>query len=150
MAITIRDVEHIAKLAKLEFTDAEKDGKPKVTMKHDQRITRVGWLLRKTHIDELPQFFNVLIGDMSLVGPRAERPELMDELQRVIPFYRARLMVRPGLTGWALVNFGYASNTQTNAIKTEFDLFYIKHRNLTLDITILLRTPGTVIGFRGQ
>jgi exopolysaccharide biosynthesis polyprenyl glycosylphosphotransferase len=130
--------------------DAEKDGKPQVTIEHDQRITRVGWILRKTHIDELPQFFNVLVGDMSLVGPRAERQEIMDKLQLKIPFYRARLMVRPGLTGWAQVNFGYASNAEANAIKTEFDLFYIKNRNLLLDITILLRTPGTVIGFRGQ
>jgi exopolysaccharide biosynthesis polyprenyl glycosylphosphotransferase len=130
--------------------DAEKDGKPQVTIENDQRITRVGWILRKTHIDELPQFFNVLIGDMSLVGPRAERHEIMEKLQLKIPFYRARLMVRPGLTGWAQVNFGYASNAEANAIKTEYDLYYIKHRDLMLDINILLRTPGTVIGFRGQ
>ncbi|MCE1254153.1 MAG: sugar transferase [Anaerolineae bacterium] len=132
------------------FTDAEKDGSPKVTVENDNRITRFGWFLRKTHLDELPQFLNVLIGDMSLVGPRAERPELMDGLQAVVPFYRARLMVRPGLTGWAQVNFGYASNAEATAIKTEYDLYYIKHRNLLLDITILFRTVGTVIGFRGQ
>ena len=130
--------------------DAEKDGKPQVTIENDQRITRVGWIMRKTHIDELPQFLNVLIGDMSLVGPRAERHEIMEKLQLKIPFYRARLMVRPGLTGWAQVNFGYASNAEANAIKTEYDLYYIKNRNLLLDITILLRTPGMVIGFRGQ
>jgi len=129
--------------------DAEKDGM-QVTIQNDQRITRVGWILRKTHIDEFPQFFNVLIGDMSLVGPRAERQEIMEKLQLKIPFYRARLMVRPGLTGWAQVNFGYASNAEANAIKTEYDLYYIKNRNLLLDITTLLKTPGTVIGFRGQ
>ena len=130
--------------------NAEKDGIPQVTIQNDQRITRIGWILRKTHIDEFPQFFNVLIGDMSLVGPRAERHEIMEELQLDIPFYRARLMVRPGLTGWAQVNFGYASNAQANSIKTEYDLYYIKHRNLLLDIAILLKTPGTVVGFRGR
>ena len=132
------------------WQNAEKYGIPQVTIQNDQRITRIGWILRKTHIDEFPQFFNVLIGDMSLVGPRAERHEIMEELQLDIPFYRARLMVRPGLTGWAQVNFGYASNAQANSIKTEYDLYYIKHRNLLLDIAILLKTPGTVVGFRGR
>jgi exopolysaccharide biosynthesis polyprenyl glycosylphosphotransferase len=143
---------HIYRMFKFRtmFNDAEKDGSPKVTVENDRRITRVGWFLRKTHLDELPQFLNVLIGEMSLVGPRAERPELMEVLQVVVPFYRARLMVRPGLTGWAQVNFGYASNAEATAIKTEYDLYYIKHRNLMLDITILFKTISTVIGFRGQ
>jgi exopolysaccharide biosynthesis polyprenyl glycosylphosphotransferase len=132
------------------YQDAEKDGKARVTIENDQRITRAGKLLRKSHLDEIPQFINILRGDMSLVGPRAERPELMLELQKVIPFYRARLLVQPGLTGWAQVNYGYASTVEDTAIKLEYDLYYIKHRNLVLDLTILLRTIGTVVGLRGQ
>jgi exopolysaccharide biosynthesis polyprenyl glycosylphosphotransferase len=130
--------------------DAEKDGLAKAAVKDDDRVTRVGKILRKSHLDELPQFINILRGDMSLVGPRAERPEIVDEYQKNIPFYRGRLLVRPGLTGWAQVNYGYASNVEQNAIKLEYDLYYIMHRNLSLDFTIMLRTVGTVIGFRGQ
>lgn len=130
--------------------DAEKDGIARPASKDDDRATRIGRLLRKTHMDELPQFINVLRGDMSLVGPRAERPELVEELQKYIPFYRARLFVKPGLTGWAQVNYGYASNVAMNAIKLEYDLYYIKRRNLLLDILIMVRTFGTVLGFKGQ
>ena len=129
--------------------DAEKDG-VRVTAENDERITRVGWLLRRTHLDELPQFINVLRGEMSLVGPRAERSELVHSLQSRIPFYRARLLVKPGITGWAQINFGYAATVEDTAIKLEYDLYYIKHRNLLLDFVILLRTFGTVVGFRGQ
>jgi exopolysaccharide biosynthesis polyprenyl glycosylphosphotransferase len=130
--------------------DAEKDGQARATLEHDERITRVGWVLRKTHIDELPQFINVLRGEMSLVGPRAERSELVQELQSKIPFYRARLLIKPGITGWAQINFGYAATVDDTAIKLEYDLYYIKHRNLTMDFTILLRTFPTIVGFRGQ
>jgi exopolysaccharide biosynthesis polyprenyl glycosylphosphotransferase len=130
--------------------DAEKDGQARVTAEHDERITRVGWFLRKTHIDELPQFINVLRGEMSLVGPRAERSELVQELQSKIPFYRARLLIKPGITGWAQINFGYAATVDDTAIKLEYDLYYIKHRNLMMDVAILLRTFPTMIGFRGQ
>ncbi|HEY9076884.1 MAG TPA: sugar transferase [Anaerolineaceae bacterium] len=130
--------------------DSEKDGKPQVTVKNDERITRVGRFLRKSHMDELPQFINVLRGEMSLVGPRAERMELVKDLTQKIPFYRARLMVKPGLTGWAQVNFGYAETVSDTAIKLEYDLYYIKHRGILLDVIILLRTVGTVVGFRGQ
>jgi lipopolysaccharide/colanic/teichoic acid biosynthesis glycosyltransferase len=84
------------------------------------------------------------------VGPRAERPELVSLLQSHIPFYRARLFVKPGLSGWAQVNFGYANDYETNGIKLEYDLYYIKHRNLMLDFTIMIRTVGTVIGLRGH
>ena len=115
-----------------------------------ERITRVGKILRKSHLDELPQFFNVLHGEMSLVGPRAEITALVNELQSQVPFYRARLLVKPGITGWAQVNFGYAVTVEDTGIKLEYDLYYIKHRNLLLDILIILRTAGTVIGFRGQ
>jgi exopolysaccharide biosynthesis polyprenyl glycosylphosphotransferase len=130
--------------------DAEKDGIARVTTRHDERITHVGWLLRKTHIDEWPQFINILKGEMSLVGPRAERLELVQELQKKIPFYRARLLVKPGLTGWAQVNFGYAATVEDTAIKLEYDLYYIKHRSLVMDFIILLRTFGSVVGLRGQ
>jgi lipopolysaccharide/colanic/teichoic acid biosynthesis glycosyltransferase len=106
--------------------------------------------LRKTHIDELPQFFNVLRGDMSLVGPRAERPELVDYFHKHIPFYRARLLVQPGITGWAQINFGYAASIEETIIKLEYDLYYIKNRSFWMDFIILLRTPATVLGFRGR
>ena len=130
--------------------DAEKDGVVRITTENDSRITRVGWFLRKTHLDEWPQFINVLKGDMSLVGPRAERSELVHELQQKIPFYRARLLIKPGITGWAQINFGYAATVEDTAIKLEYDLYYIKHRNLITDTVILLRTVGSVVGFRGQ
>jgi exopolysaccharide biosynthesis polyprenyl glycosylphosphotransferase len=130
--------------------DAEKDGKAILAVENDNRVTRIGKFLRKSHLDELPQFLNVLKGDMSLVGPRAERPELVNRLQDEVPFYRARLLVKPGLTGWAQINYGYASTTEETAVKLEYDLFYIKHRNLLLDLNILLQTVGTVVGLRGQ
>ena len=130
--------------------DAEKDGVAQVTTANDKRSTHVGWLLRRTHLDEWPQFINVLKGEMSLVGPRPERFELVQQLQQKIPFYRARLLVKPGLTGWAQVNFGYAVTVEDTAIKLEYDLYYIKHRSLAMDVIILLRTIGSVIGFRGQ
>ena len=130
--------------------DAEADGVPKWAKEDDERATRTGRLLRKTHLDEFPQFLNVVRGEMSLVGPRAERPELMDLFQKHVPFYRARLLVKPGITGWAQINFGYASNVDETTIKLEYDLYYIKHRNLIIDLIILLRTPATGIKFRGR
>ncbi len=130
--------------------DAEKDGRARPASKNDDRVTRVGRFLRKSHLDELPQFLTVLTGNMSLVGPRSERPELIEKFQEVIPFYRARLFVKPGLTGWAQVNFGYAWNVTTNTIKQEYDLYYIKHRNLFLDLLIIIRTISTVVGLKGR
>jgi len=130
--------------------DAEADGRPKWAKEDDERATRVGRILRRTHIDELPQFLNVLRGEMSLIGPRAERPELVEMFQRHVPFYRARLMVKPGITGWAQVNFGYASTVEETIVKLEYDLYYIKHRNLLMDLMILMRTPATMLGLRGR
>jgi lipopolysaccharide/colanic/teichoic acid biosynthesis glycosyltransferase len=130
--------------------DAEADGQPRWAREDDERATRVGRFLRKTHLDELPQFFNVLRGEMSLVGPRAERPELVEYFQRHIPFYRARLLVKPGITGWAQINYGYASSIEETIVKLEYDLYYIKHRSMLMDLVILLRTPATVLGFRGR
>jgi exopolysaccharide biosynthesis polyprenyl glycosylphosphotransferase len=130
--------------------DAEADGMPRWAREDDERATRVGRFLRKTHLDELPQFLNVLRGEMSLVGPRAERPELVEYFQKHIPFYRARLLVKPGITGWAQINYGYASSIDETIVKLEYDLYYIKHRSMLMDLVILLRTPSTVLGFRGR
>jgi exopolysaccharide biosynthesis polyprenyl glycosylphosphotransferase len=130
--------------------DADSDGSFKPAEENDERITRTGNFLRRTHLDELPQFWNVLRGNMSLVGPRAERSQLVAQYQKEIPFYRARLLVKPGLTGWAQVNYGYVVTIRETAVKLEYDLYYIKHRSLMMDITILLRTIGTVIGRKGR
>ncbi|KPL05932.1 hypothetical protein AMJ86_10370 [bacterium SM23_57] len=130
--------------------DAEASGRPLLAKEDDERATRAGRILRKTHIDEIPQFINVLRGEMSVVGPRSERPSLVDHYHRRIPFYRARLLVKPGATGWAQVNFGYAGNIEDTIVKLEYDLYYIKHRSILLDILTILRTPGTMFGMRGQ
>ncbi|HET7011935.1 MAG TPA: sugar transferase, partial [Anaerolineales bacterium] len=130
--------------------DAEADGKPQWAMDRDPRMTRVGRLLRRIYMDEVPQFWNVVLGDMSIVGPRPERPELVAELERGIPFYRARLLVKPGITGWAQINYGKGASIEGSAEKLEYDLYYIKHRGLILDLWIVLRTMGTVIGLRGR
>jgi exopolysaccharide biosynthesis polyprenyl glycosylphosphotransferase len=143
---------HLFKIYKFRTMrkDAEIDGQARLATENDDRVTRFGRFLRKSHLDEFPQFINVLTGELSMVGPRAERPELVEQMQESIPFYRARLMVKPGLTGWAQVNFGYAATMEDTAIKLEYDLYYIKHRNIMLDIMIILRTISQVIGLRGQ
>jgi exopolysaccharide biosynthesis polyprenyl glycosylphosphotransferase len=130
--------------------DAEADGEAKTTLENDPRVTRVGSFLRKTRLDELPQFWNVLRGEMSLVGPRAERPELVAEYQKQVPFYRARLLVKPGLGGWAQINYGYVASVTETAVKIEYDLYYIKHRTLAMDFQIILRTIGTVLRRTGR
>ena len=129
--------------------DAEADGVAHWAQEQDPRTTLVGRILRRTHLDEFPQFWNVLKGQMSLVGPRPERPELVGELEGIIPFYRARLLVKPGLTGWAQVNYGKGASIEGSAEKLEYDLYYIKHRGLVLDLWIILRTLGRVVGFQG-
>jgi exopolysaccharide biosynthesis polyprenyl glycosylphosphotransferase len=130
--------------------DAEMDGEIRPTEENDPRVTRVGNLLRKTHLDELPQFWNVLHGEMSLVGPRAERPELVKAFQRQVPFYRARLLAKPGLTGWAQINYGYVATVKDTEVKIEYDLYYIKHRSLAMDLNIILRTISTVLSRSGR
>jgi len=130
--------------------DAEPDGEARAAEVDDPRITRVGNFLRKTRLDEFPQFFNVLRGEISLVGPRAEREQLVAKYQKEIPFYRARLLVKPGISGWAQITSGYASSIFATALKLEYDLYYIKHRTVAMDITILLRTFTTVFGFKGR
>ena len=126
------------------------DPKQRMTSASDDRITRVGKVLRRSHLDELPQFINILLGEMSVVGPRAEQPELVEEFTKQIPFYRARLFVNPGLTGWAQINMVYAANVEETAVKLEYDLYYIKNRNILLDFSIILRTAFRVIGLRGH
>ncbi len=143
---------HIFKIYKFRTMqrDAEADGAARLALEKDPRVTRVGLFMRRTRLDELPQFWNVVRGEMSMVGPRAERPELVASFEKQIPFYRARLLVKPGLTGWAQINYGYVSNVTETAVKLEYDLYYIKHRTLMMDIRIVLRTIGTVFGFRGR
>jgi exopolysaccharide biosynthesis polyprenyl glycosylphosphotransferase len=130
--------------------DAEADGEVRPTEENDPRVTRVGNVLRITHLDELPQFWNVLHGEMSLVGPRAERPELVQAFQKKVPFYRARLLAKPGLTGWAQINYGYVATVKDTEVKIEFDLYYIKHRSLVMDMNIILRTISTVLSRSGR
>jgi exopolysaccharide biosynthesis polyprenyl glycosylphosphotransferase len=130
--------------------DAEADGEVRITLENDPRVTRMGNFLRKLRLDELPQFWNVLRGEMSLVGPRAERPELVAEYQKQVPFYRARLLVKPGLTGWAQINYGYVASVLETAVKIEYDLYYIKHRTFGMDFQIILRTIGTVLRRTGR
>lgn len=129
--------------------DAEK-GQAVWARKDDPRVTRVGRILRKTHIDEFPQFINILRGEMSAVGPRPERPEFVEELAREIPFYRVRHAVRPGMAGWALVKYGYASSKEDTVIKLQYDLYYIKHWSLWLDLVILLKTVLDMLTLRGR
>ena len=115
----------------------------------DARVTSIGGWLRRTRIDELPQLWNVLTGDMSLVGPRPERPEFVGELTRTIPFYGQRHIVRPGLTGWAQVKYTYGATTEDALQKLQYDLFYIKHLSVALDLYIMLTTVRTVLLQRG-
>ena len=130
--------------------DAEEDGVVKMAEENDPRVTRVGNFLRRTRLDETPQFLSVLRGEISMVGPRAERPELVADFQKRIPFYRARLLVKPGLTGWAQINYGYVANVRETIVKLEYDLYYIKHRTISLDFNIILRTIGTVLRRTGR
>jgi exopolysaccharide biosynthesis polyprenyl glycosylphosphotransferase len=130
--------------------DAEPNGEARWASPADPRVTRAGKWMRRTRLDEIPQFWNVLRGDMSLIGPRPERPEWIAQLEKQIPFYRARLLVQPGLTGWSQVNYGYVRTVEDTALKLEYDLYYIRHRSPILDLKILLRTMGTLVRFQGS
>ena len=125
--------------------DAEKDGKAAWAVVNDERITRVGRLIRRTRIDELPQLLNVLKGDMSFVGPRPERPEFVAMLTEQIPFYAVRHSVKPGLTGWAQVRYSYGASVEQSVRKLEYDLYYVKNHTLLLDLMILLETVRVVL-----
>ena len=131
------------------IVDAEKDGAQYATAK-DKRITRFGNFLRKTRFDEIPQFINVIKGDMSVIGPRPERPMFVKELSDIIPFYEIRHIVKPGVTGWAQVNAKYGVSHADALEKLQYDLYYIKRRSLFLDISIVIKTLSTIIFYRGQ
>ena len=128
--------------------DAEKDGMPKWAVRDDPRVTRVGRLLRRCRIDELPQIFNVLNGQMSFVGPRPERPYFVAQLSERVPFYGARHTVKPGVTGWAQVSYSYGASEEDAVRKLQYDLYYTKNHTLALDLMILFRTVEVVL--RGE
>ena len=130
-------------------TDAEKDGKPVWASTNDSRVTRVGNVIRRLRIDELPQLFNVLKGEMSLVGPRPERPFFVEQLTQEIPFYAVRHSVKPGVTGWAQVRYHYGSTVEDSQEKLQYDLYYVKNHTLFLDLIVLLETIGVVLTGKG-
>jgi len=131
------------------IVEAEKHG-AKMSVKGDLRITSFGHILRKTRVDELPQFWSVLKGQMSLIGPRPERKVFIDQLVKSIPLYDSRHLIRPGITGWAQVKHDYGENIEDSLKKLEYDLYYIKNRSVTLDIRIIFKTINTVIFYKGQ
>jgi lipopolysaccharide/colanic/teichoic acid biosynthesis glycosyltransferase len=130
-------------------TMREEGNDRKMTAVNDPRITRFGKFMRKTRIDEIPQVINILKGDLSFVGPRPERPEFVAKLEEAIPFYKERLLVKPGATGWAVVNEYHSPSIEDSIKKLQFDLFYIKNRSIYLDLTIILKTIATILGKKG-
>jgi sugar transferase (PEP-CTERM system associated) len=135
---------HIIKFRSMRV-DAEVDGLPQWAQTDDPRVTRVGRFMRKTRIDEIPQFINVLRGEMSFVGPRAERPYFVGQLSEQIPYYEQRHLVEPGLTGWAQVNYGYGSSVEDAVQKLQYDLYYIKNVSLLFDLWIILKSIRIVL-----
>ena len=142
---------HLFELIKFRtmVKDAEKNGAVWAE-KDDERITKVGGFLRKTRLDELPQLWNVIKGEMSLIGPRPERPEFVEELKKQIPHYMMRLLVRPGLSGWAQINFPYGASVEDAMEKLQYDLYYIKNRSMGLDLTIALKTLFIMVSRSGR
>jgi exopolysaccharide biosynthesis polyprenyl glycosylphosphotransferase len=129
--------------------NAEKSGAVFATT-NDSRVTPFGKILRKSRIDEFPQFYNILKGEMAVIGPRPERPVFVHEIAEVMPFYETRHVIKPGLTGWAQVNYSYGATIEDSLIKLQYDLYYIKHRSLFLDFNIIFKTISTVLFYRGQ
>jgi lipopolysaccharide/colanic/teichoic acid biosynthesis glycosyltransferase len=125
--------------------DAEKLSGPVWAQENDPRITRVGRVLRRLRIDELPQLWNVVKGDMSFVGPRPEREPFVQELEKVVPYYGERFLVKPGITGWAQVNYGYGASVRDAVEKLNYDLFYIKNMSNLMDLLVVLRTIKILI-----
>jgi len=117
---------------------------------NDSRITPFGKIMRKSRMDEIPQFINILKGDMAVIGPRPERPIFVNEIAEVMPFYETRHVIKPGLTGWAQVNYSYGATIDDSLIKLQYDLYYIKHRSIFLDVNIIFKTLSTVLLYRGQ
>jgi len=131
------------------FKDAEKDG-AQWAQTNDPRMTKIGKIIRKTRLDELPQLWNVFRGDMSFIGPRPERPEFIAELQKQIPHYAMRHLVKPGLSGWAQIKFPYGASVEDSMEKLQYDLYYIKNRSLVLDGAIALKTLATMMRHSGR
>jgi len=131
-------------------TDAERDGVARWAAKNDSRVTRIGTFIRRTRIDELPQLFSVLRGEMSLVGPRPERPSFVQELREKIPFYDLRHSIKPGVTGWAQVRYGYGASLEDARRKHQFDLYYVKNNTVMLDLLVLIETVSVVLFREGQ
>ncbi len=131
------------------YQNAENNG-PQWAQINDPRVTKIGKFLRKSRIDEIPQLINVLRGEMSFIGPRPERPEFIEKLKQRLPFYEMRLLIKPGITGWAQINFPYGASERDALEKLQYDLYYIKNRSIALDISILLKTIKTVLSGGGQ
>ena len=131
------------------INNAEKEGAV-FSGPNDNRVTSFGKFLRKTRIDEIPQFLNILKGEMAVIGPRPERPFFVKEIAEIMPFYETRHVIKPGLTGWAQVNYSYGESMDDSLIKLQYDLYYIKHRGVFLDLNIAIKTISTVLFYRGQ
>jgi exopolysaccharide biosynthesis polyprenyl glycosylphosphotransferase len=129
-------------------TDAEKDG-PVWAKTDDERMTRVGRIIRKIRVDEIPQFWNILRGDMNFVGPRPERPHFVKQLAEEIPYYEQRHLIAPGLTGWAQINYPYGASIEDAKQKLQYDLYYMKNHSVALDATIMFETTKTILFGRG-
>ncbi len=142
------DIFRILKLRTM-VNDAEKEGAVFSTL-NDRRVTPFGKFMRKTRIDEIPQFINILNGEMAVIGPRPERPYFVKEIAEIMPFYETRHVIKPGLTGWAQVNYSYGESIEDSLIKLQYDLYYIKHRSVFLDLNITIKTISTVLFYRGQ
>lgn len=142
---------HVFKILKFRTMgkNSEKNGAVFTTI-NDVRITPFGKFLRKSRIDEFPQFYNILKNEMGVIGPRPERPVFVDEIAKRMPFYETRHVIKPGLTGWAQVNYCYGETIEDSLIKLQYDLYYIKHRSVFLDVNIMLKTISTVVFYRGQ
>lgn len=131
------------------ISNAEKEGAV-FSGPNDSRVTPFGKFLRKTRIDEIPQFINILKGEMAVIGPRPERPFFVKEIAEIMPFYETRHVIKPGLTGWAQVNYSYGESMEDSLIKLQYDLYYIKHRSIFLDLNIAIKTISTILFYRGQ
>jgi lipopolysaccharide/colanic/teichoic acid biosynthesis glycosyltransferase len=129
--------------------NAESNG-AEFSKSNDSRVTPFGKFMRKTRIDEIPQFINILKGDMAVIGPRPERPFFVKEIAEMMPFYETRHVIKPGLTGWAQVNYSYGESFEDSLVKLQYDLYYIKHRSVFLDLNITIKTISTVLFYRGQ
>jgi exopolysaccharide biosynthesis polyprenyl glycosylphosphotransferase len=132
------------------FVEAEKQSGPKWAEQNDPRVTRIGKIIRRMHIDEVPQFFNVLVGHMSLVGPRPERSYFVEQLEQDLPLYRRRLKVRPGITGWAQIKYRYDQSVEDVRTKLKYDLFYIENMSWRMDLKILFNTLYVMLRGKGH